>query len=123
NCGICNHVCSAASGTPNCVAGVCGVAACSAGFGDCNGSSSDGCETSFTTLTNCGACGVSCSMSNATPSCASGQCAIGSCSSGFANCDGVTTNGCEVNTNTSTLNCGACGTACSSTNGTASCSL
>jgi alpha-tubulin suppressor-like RCC1 family protein len=35
-----------------------------------------------------------------------------SCSAGFANCDGVASNGCEVNLNTSDSHCGACGRSC-----------
>src|SRR6185503_18753544 len=123
SCGTCNHVCPPAGGTPNCVAGVCGVSTCNPGLGDCDGDSANGCETSLNTLTNCGACGSTCNLTNASESCPSGTCTLGACSSGFANCDGVSTNGCEVNTNSSIANCGSCGSACSSANGTASCSL
>jgi len=61
---------------------------------------------------NCGACGTVCpSGSNATRSCASGRCAL-TCATGFADCDNDPSNGCEVNTASSSTHCGACGTAC-----------
>jgi len=60
NCGGCGVVCAT---RPNaaaaCAEGRCGVM-CSAGFGDCNGDASDGCEASVTTEAHCGACGRSC---------------------------------------------------------------
>jgi hypothetical protein len=47
---------------------------------------------------------------------------MGACNTGFANCDGLTTNGCEADTNTSTAHCGGCGMACTApTNGSVSC--
>ncbi|MDB4929548.1 MAG: hypothetical protein JWM10_2032, partial [Myxococcaceae bacterium] len=42
-----------------CTDGACGFS-CGAGFADCNGVASDGCETSVATNTNCGACGLAC---------------------------------------------------------------
>jgi hypothetical protein len=48
----------------------------------------------------------------------------GTCNPGFGNCDNNLANGCEVNTNTSPLNCGMCGNMCPvPANGTASCAL
>jgi hypothetical protein len=51
-----------------------------------------------------------CSLPNATAGCAAGACTIASCNAGFANCDGNPMNGCEVNLNSDTANCGACST-------------
>jgi hypothetical protein len=51
-----------------------------------------------------------CSLPNATAGCAAGACTIASCNAGFANCDGMAANGCEVNLNSDTANCGACST-------------
>jgi hypothetical protein len=49
------------------------VQSCSAGFGDCNGTATDGCETSLLTSTaNCGACGHSCLFPGST--CSNGFC-------------------------------------------------
>jgi hypothetical protein len=65
---------TAPNATVQCVDGQC-VAACAAGFGDCNGSAADGCEVSLlSSAANCGACGTACSAGQ---SCASGTCAGG----------------------------------------------
>jgi len=61
---------------------------------------------------HCGRCGNACPVrANAGVDCAVGVCGI-ICRPGFANCDGATENGCEVDTNTSAANCGACGRGC-----------
>jgi hypothetical protein len=81
--------CALPNATAQCAGGVCIVAACSAGFGDCNGTATDGCETNthlaqstspatlwandpnpnkdlmpgysrVTAIANCGGCGVTC---------------------------------------------------------------
>jgi hypothetical protein len=58
SCGACGRACSLPRATPSCVAGQCAVAACSAGYGDCDGIPSNGCETNLaTSAANCGACG------------------------------------------------------------------
>jgi hypothetical protein len=44
SCGRCGNVCSAANGTSTCSAGVCGIGACNAGFANCDGNASNGCE-------------------------------------------------------------------------------
>jgi hypothetical protein len=120
NCGSCGNVCSAASGTPNCTAGTCGVASCAAGYGDCDNNASDGCEAPLNTNTNCGGCGVTCSLTNAAATCASGSCQISTCNTGYADCNGDPSDGCETALNTSS-NCGACGSTCTNANGTTSC--
>ncbi len=87
--------------------------ACIAGLGDCNANMLlDGCETSLTTTTNCGACARACSASNVTGSaCTAGACS-GTCAAGYGNCNGtLQTDGCETPLNTAT-NCGACGVTC-----------
>ena len=48
---------------------------------------------------------------NATGRCAESRCAI-ACATGFADCDGMATNGCEVNTQTADAHCGGCGMQC-----------
>jgi hypothetical protein len=112
NCGSCGHVCPANHDIPGCVSGICTIATCTAGFGDCNNIASDGCESSLSSTTSCGACGNVCSANNATSSCVNSTCGIASCNSGYANCDGNVVNGCEVNTLTDFNNCGACGVHC-----------
>lgn len=44
------------------------------------------------------------------------------CAPDFADCDGMSANGCEIGTATDPLHCGNCATACSAPNGTPGCS-
>lgn len=61
---------------------------------------------------NCGFCGNLCSRpAHSSPTCAVGRCGY-FCETGWADCDGMVSNGCEVNLNTDTGNCGACGAGC-----------
>src|SRR5690606_20887047 len=80
----------------------------------------NGCETRLDTLTDCGACGMPCSLPNATATCAGGTCAIAACQPGWGNCDGDDANGCETRLDTLT-DCGACGMMCTRDNAEASC--
>jgi hypothetical protein len=123
NCGACGHICSIANGTAACVAGVCAVATCNAGWSDCDNNPANGCEAhTGADVNNCGTCGHVCSVANGTPACTGGTCAVGACNSGYANCDNNPANGCEVNTQTDPNNCGACSHLCSVANGTPGCS-
>ncbi|HEX2675808.1 MAG TPA: hypothetical protein VHM19_04195, partial [Polyangiales bacterium] len=75
SCGACGNVCAFNAGptpvgTLLCADGVCGVS-CPADYADCDGDYRNGCEKSLTTLASCGACGVGCSIPNATATCAS----------------------------------------------------
>jgi hypothetical protein len=113
SCGGCGLACT---GGPNtiaaCSSGSC-IRTCVAGYADCNGNLADGCEINTnTSASNCGACGRTCSLANATSVCSAGSCAINVCSTGFANCDGLASNGCEINTRTDLGNCGTCGNVC-----------
>ena len=106
-------------GATTCVTGAC--SACASGSGDCDNSTTNGCETNTNTSAgNCGACATSCNETNGTASCTAGVCGI-TCAAGLGNCDGNVANGCETNTNTNTANCGTCATVCNGTNGTATC--
>jgi hypothetical protein len=99
NCGTCGHSCAGLShATPVCAGGACVVGACAAGFGDCDHVASDGCETALSTATNCGACGLNCTAAfpHAGGICTAGACAVGACASGFSNCNGSSSDGCEV---------------------------
>jgi len=100
--------------TEHCVGGACEVATCAAGYADCNGQNSDGCETGTATdPSNCGACGHVCSLpSTASDGCSGGACTILACSTGYQDCNGTASDGCEVDTVTSAANCGGCGVAC-----------
>ncbi len=122
HCGACGRRCDGASNaTPACAGGACGLA-CGVGFGDCNASAADGCETNLReSVMHCGACGTVCSRPNATAACAGGGCALAGCNGGFGNCNGSEADGCETNLQASTAHCGACGQACALPFATAMC--
>ncbi len=117
NCGMCGNRCpSGSNSTAACTMGRCSLA-CAEGFADCDMNPANGCETDTRADNgNCGACGHTCSLRNASSSCSMGACAIGACNAGFGNCDSDPSTGCETATNTSPLNCGACGTVCNLAN-------
>lgn len=96
HCGACGTVCAGgANGAPACSGGRCDIA-CNGGFGNCDGTRANGCETDVTRdLAHCGACGSACAPANAAPACTSGLCGIAACGSGFADIDGTAVNGCE----------------------------
>ncbi|WP_437954852.1 hypothetical protein WME76_25190 [Sorangium sp. So ce119] len=122
HCGACGTVCSYPGAAEACLAGVCVLGACDAGFANCDGSAANGCEVSTdTSLTSCGGCNIACALPNAAESCLGGTCVLGACAEGFANCDGEAANGCEVSTGTSLAHCGGCGMACNLANASESC--
>ncbi len=73
HCGGCGKRCAAVNGAASCAGGAC-VLACDAGFGDCDGDPSNGCEAPLDTAQDCGACGNACPAGRA---CANGACASG----------------------------------------------
>jgi hypothetical protein len=118
DCGACDNVCNLPNATAGCAGGACTVATCNPGYADCDGIASNGCEVNINTdPSDCGRCGGACSLPDATAGCSAGACTVTSCAAGFANCDGVASNGCEVNTTDDTNNCGACGKVCETTCG------
>ena len=125
HCGVCGRACATPNGAPGCAAGQCTTAACSSGFGDCDQSAANGCETALaTSVAHCGACGAACAGGpNAAAVCEGGRCGL-RCEAGFADCDGVSANGCEVDTRASASHCGACGNTCAAgPNATATCAM
>jgi len=106
-----------------CTAGVCALS-CAAGTGNCDGNSSNACETNLRTdADHCGDCGTACTLDNATASCSGGVCRVESCVAPYDDCNGDPSDGCETNTTASLENCGACAAKpCPALNGTPYCS-
>jgi hypothetical protein len=92
-----------------CSSGSCTVS-CQAGLTSCGSS----CVNTNTDPNNCGTCGHVCALANATSACSGAACVVTGCTAGFANCNGVASDGCEVNLATNANNCGTCGNACGS---------
>jgi len=82
----------------SCSGGVCSGWTCDSGWGNCNSTWDDGCETQVNTTQHCGSCSNSCgSRAHATASCPSGTCQY-SCQSPYENCNGNWSDGCEIPT-------------------------
>ncbi|MDB4931962.1 MAG: hypothetical protein JWM10_4446, partial [Myxococcaceae bacterium] len=77
HCGACNRACAArAHATATCAGSTCAYA-CEAGFADCNGDATDGCEVDTrSAVDHCGACPNRCAVPNATAGCAGGACTV-----------------------------------------------
>jgi hypothetical protein len=114
HCGGCGLACTTIpNGNPACVNGVCVLAACNSGFGDCDGDPANGCETNLlSSATNCGSCGRVCVVPNASARCFHGLCDIASCNPGFGDCNFNAVDGCETDITANVLHCGACGRQC-----------
>jgi hypothetical protein len=84
---------------------------------------SNACVNTGDNTGNCGMCGEVCSSENITTvACAAGVCS-GACNTGYADCNSnKQTDGCETDVaGTDVMNCGGCGTTCSTANITATC--
>jgi hypothetical protein len=120
HCGDCTTACSTDVGASGiCMAGGCRTV-CDPGVSDCNAdlgaTGGDGCETSSATdVNNCGACGLACTLANATAGCVASACTVATCDTGYDDCDTDPSNGCEVELATDENHCGVCGTLCAST--------
>jgi hypothetical protein len=111
-CGQCNVSCGPyPNATAACTGGRCAIGSCNAGFRDCDGQISNGCEVNIRTLQACGGCAQPCAIPFAEESCASGSCTLVQCDPGRANCDGRLDNGCEASI-ALPENCGGCGNDC-----------
>lgn len=87
-----------------CKDGGCAIAACSAGFADCNRVAADGCEVDkASTHDHCGACGRACGVKRV---CSEGSCED-ACRAGKTVCNG----GC-VDLASDRRHCGGCGVTC-----------
>jgi hypothetical protein len=87
--------------------------ACQAGFSDCDGNTTNGCETDTTRdPENCGGCKHVCGSTNTQArTCESGKC-VYSCTKDFGHCTTSDDVGCETALLTDPANCGACGHSC-----------
>lgn len=115
HCNACGNACPAVShGYPACLQGTCGVGGCDAGYADCDGDPSNGCEVNLASdALNCGVCSNACApVANGDPVCSGFSCGIGACTAPFADCFGGSFDGCETNLQTSVDHCGACPTIC-----------
>lgn len=127
NCGACGTRCDALPGVRGdqvrCEGGRCVLSgACTADRADCDRDPSNGCEADLSASPNCGACGTACT--GATPVCAmragDGGVARG-CSNG---CEPTAPTRCGmscVDTEQSSMHCGACGNVCSGAQATMAC--
>ena len=101
HCGSCNNTCVYTAAEPHalsaCVQGRCTIA-CEPGWGECDGTYANGCESRLDDANNCGQCGNKCEFANAVQSCVAGACLLDSCLPDFADCDGDPSNGCEQDT-------------------------
>ncbi|MDP3217089.1 MAG: hypothetical protein Q8S73_23465, partial [Deltaproteobacteria bacterium] len=125
NCGSAGNACTSSHGvTSTCEGGRCSTVACAGTTANCDGNAVNGCERDVATdATSCGACGHACSFPHAAPECTNGACGFSVCQSGWADCDGVASNGCEVDLTSDAAHCGACNfAACTYANGTGTCS-
>jgi hypothetical protein len=104
HCGVCNRACAAGQVCSNSAC----VTTCAGGLSNCSGA----CVDIFSSVAHCGACGSACALANATQTCSGGTCGIGACLPGFANCNGMTVDGCEVNITNTVTNCNGCNNNC-----------
>ncbi len=129
NCGQCNYDCSnhlpPQTTSANCQSGQCHPLTCAANYGDCDGNNVNGCEDHLDTdPMNCGSCGHDCNngmmmmmmmggnLHVTLWGCGNSACTVKVCDAGYLDCDGLGTNGCEVNENYDAFHCGGCNTAC-----------
>lgn len=123
NCGACGRKCV---DLPNVLSGGCAdkrcQIICEPGFADCDQNPNNGCEAELDTPGSCGACGTDCTdlPHVVSASCGEKGCDDLVCEPGFADCDGLTNNGCERSTRTLT-DCGGCNVPCAPARATASC--
>lgn len=118
NCNGCGVACAPNRGVGDCSTGLCRVVSCQPGWEDCDRNPSNGCERNTRTLTDCGGCGVACSVDGGQASCATGVCQVANCGPNLGDCDAV--EDCETPLNTN-ADCGGCDIPCAPANGAGNC--
>ncbi len=116
HCGGCETDCLSETGNAGgvfCDGGECDYVVCEAGYHDCDGSRSNGCET-LRDRSNCSGCGDDCTDPSQYPhtenqSCPAGACEY-DCETGYGDC-ATDPPGCDTPLQTEE-NCAACGDAC-----------
>ena len=99
----------------------CQLTGCPAGMAACDSSPDNGCETNIdTSVLNCGGCNAACSPAHATPVCTGGHCEVASCLTPYDDCNGLDSDGCEVDLSSDSANCGSCNASCAAANTIAS---
>ncbi|MEM7604399.1 MAG: hypothetical protein AAF411_03510 [Myxococcota bacterium] len=116
HCGGCGVPCDAPSfAAATCTDSTCGFT-CNAGRGDCDAMDGDGCEVDLLNdPSNCGGCGTACTGGNATWACNGGDCMVVACEMPFADCNGMGSDGCEIDVRSDANHCGGCGQVCEGT--------
>lgn len=104
--------CGGAAGAGGeCDCGTGGASSCAPGHATCLGEEVCAVELARN-VNHCGACGKRCDSlapdSTTKWDCVSGTCIVGQCQTGYADCDGNASNGCETDTRTDAMHCGAC---------------
>lgn len=113
HCGLCDNACDFENANSVCQEGKCQVTSCVAGYLNCDGNMSTGCEQNITNdVNNCGECGKKCSLENATSVCTNGTCTIGACEDKYKDCNNKASDGCESDIRSSVSHCGGCGKKC-----------
>jgi len=80
-----------------CVKGACQGYQCTSGYGNCNSTWTDGCETKLDSTAHCGKCKNKCgNVAHGKPKCSGGKCVIGSCNAPYKDCDRKYSTGCEL---------------------------
>jgi hypothetical protein len=121
----CSGACTACNAPPNAQPGcsldggsyACALGSCNPQYGNCDGLSSNGCETHITKKTNCGGCGTNCADEFCEPQEDAGYACSATCEAGVNIVCGTEC----VNPTTDNANCGNCGISCDVANGTGTC--
>ncbi|MBX3127789.1 MAG: hypothetical protein KF718_13780 [Polyangiaceae bacterium] len=112
--------CTLSNATSKCGGdGKCAIDQCSPGFADCDGDSTNGCESNLQWAPDkCGTCQTNCTTEGKI--CEEGACVVDTCPTGTANCDGDKSS-CEVDTTSDPNNCAFCTNKCDLTNANSAC--